>query len=313
MRLTAVRSDVKIFLIYEGPCFIIVEGGEKTMMKIQQRLWPILIFVMITGLSISGYSQKRLPDVHFEATPQDVVEAMLKMAGVTQEDVVYDLGCGDGRFVITAAEKFGAQGVGVDIDPARIKESNENAKKAGVSDRVRFIEDDLFNTDISGATVVTLFLLEELNLQLQPKLLSELRPGTRIVSHAFDMGDWEPEDMGWVRDRTFYYWIIPANIAGTWRWSFASSTGEEENHLNLDQKFQEISGTGTIRDRQIRITESRLKGDQLSFRLRYHSEGHTIVMRFNGRVSGDTIKGSVEVQGRPWAGIHEWTAKRIKN
>jgi len=287
------------------------------MIKVQHRLWPILIFVivigMITGFSITGYLQKRLPDVHFEATPEDVVEAMLKMAGVTKEDVVYDLGCGDGRFVITAAKKFGARGVGVDIDPVRIKESRENAQKGGVADHVKFIEGDLFKTDISGATVVTLYLLNELNVQLRPKLFQELKPGTRIVSYTFDMGDWEPDEIGQVRDRMFYYWVIPANIAGTWHWSLGSPTGQWQNQLLLDQEFQEVSGKVSLQGWELRIREPRLKGDQLSFRLRYNFEGQNVSMRFNGRMNDDIIKGSVEIQGGPWSGTKEWTAKRIKN
>jgi len=287
------------------------------MIRVQHRLWSILIFVivivMITGFSIKGYSQKRLPDVHFEATPKDVVEAMLKMAVVTKEDVVYDLGCGDGRFVIMAAKKFGARGVGVDIDPVRIKESKENAQKSGVADHVKFIEGDLFKTDISGATVVTLYLLNELNIQLRPKLFQELKPGTRIVSHTFDMGDWEPDEIGQVCDRIFYYWVIPANIAGTWHWSLGSPTAEWQNQLFLDQEFQEVSGKVSLQGWQLRIREPRLRGDQLSFRVRYNFEGENVSMRFNGRVNDDAIKGSVEIQGGPWSGTREWTAKRIKN
>lgn len=283
------------------------------MIKVRQRLWLILISVIVISVSITSYPQTRQPDVHFEATPEDVVEAMLKMAGVTKEDVVYDLGCGDGRFVITAAKTFGARGVGVDIDTARIKESNENAQKAMVANRVKFIAGDLFEIDVREATVVTLYLLNELNLQLRPKLLRELKPGTRIVSHAFDMGDWEPDDIGKVRDRTFYYWVVPANFSGTWHWSLPSSTGVWKNELFLYQEFQEVSGKVSLQGWQVRIRETRLRGDQLNFRLRYNSEEQNVAMRFNGRVNDDTIKGSVKIQGGPWAGTHEWTAKRIKN
>ena len=282
------------------------------MMKIQ-RLWPVQIFLFVMGLSMAGYPQNRLPDVHFEATPEDVVEAMLNMAGVTKEDVVYDLGCGDGRFVITAAKKFGTRGVGVDIDPVRIKESNQNAQRANVTDRVKFIEGDLFETDISEATVVTLYLLNELNLQLRPKLFRELKPGTRIVSHTFDMGDWEPDHIRQVRDRIFYYWVIPANVAGTWRWSLTSSMGELQNQLFLNQEFQEVNGKVSFQGWEMRIRGQQLKGDHLSFRLRYNSEGQNIIMQFNGRVSGDTIKGNVEIQGGLWPGTQGWVAKKVKN
>jgi SAM-dependent methyltransferase len=152
-------------------------------------------------------------DVPYVPTPQAVVDEMLKLARVSRDDVVYDLGCGDGRLVITAVQKFGAKrGVGVDIDPQRINESNENAKAAGVTDRTKFVVQDLFQTDFKEATVVTLYLLPEVNLKLRPKLLAELKPGTRIVSHAFDMGDWQPEKTVTVPGggQTIYLWTVPA-------------------------------------------------------------------------------------------------------
>jgi len=159
-------------------------------------------------------AQERKPDVHYVPTPEEVVEEMLRLANVGKDDVVYDLGCGDGRIVITAAKKYGARGVGVDIDPQRIKESNENARQAGVTDRVKFLQQDLFEIDFREATVVTLYLLQRLNLRLRPKLLRELKPGTRIVSHAFDMGDWKPDKVvtvpGGDDERTIYYWVVPS-------------------------------------------------------------------------------------------------------
>jgi SAM-dependent methyltransferase len=147
-------------------------------------------------------------DVPYVPTPPDVVEAMLKLGGVHKGDIHYDLGCGDGRIVIMAAQKFGATGTGVDIDPERIKEAEENAKQAGVTGRVRFLQMNLFDADFHDATVVTLYLLPEVNLKLRPKLLKELKVGTRIVSHQFDMGDWKPDktvSMDW---RTLYLWTV---------------------------------------------------------------------------------------------------------
>jgi ribosomal protein L11 methylase PrmA len=143
-------------------------------------------------------------------TPNDVVDKMLELAKVTSRDVVYDLGCGDGRIVIAAAQKYGVRAVGVDIDPKRIQEANANAKAAKVTDKVKFIEGDLFEADISEATVVTLYLLTRLNEKLKPKLLKDLKPGTRVVSHAFDMGDWKPEQTAQVASSTVYLWRIPA-------------------------------------------------------------------------------------------------------
>jgi len=153
----------------------------------------------------------RPPDVIFVPTPPEVVAAMLKVARVGKGDVIYDLGSGDGRIVISAVKDFGAtRGVGIDIDPERIAEASENARQAGVADRVTFLNQDLFTTNFSDATVVTLYLLPSLNLRLRPKLLSDLRPGTRVVSHAFDIGDWVPEQTIDVGGRRVYFWTVPA-------------------------------------------------------------------------------------------------------
>ena len=150
----------------------------------------------------------RAPDIFYVPTPQEVVDAMLKLAKVSQNDVVYDLGCGDGRIVVTAA-KLGARSVGIDIDPERVKESTANVKAAGVDSRARILQGDLFESDIGEATVVTLYLLSSLNQKLRPKLLADLKPGTRIVSHAFDMGDWKPEQTMKVGGTTIYLWRVP--------------------------------------------------------------------------------------------------------
>jgi len=152
---------------------------------------------------------KRQPDVWWEPTSDPVVTAMLKLAGVKKGDVVYDLGCGDGRIVIAAAKQFGARGVGIDIDPQRIAESNENARKAGVTSMVTFREEDLFEADFHDATVVTLFLWPSLNLKLRPKLLKDLKPGTRIVSHSHDMGDWPAERQETVEGARIFLWTVP--------------------------------------------------------------------------------------------------------
>ena len=152
----------------------------------------------------------RSPDVIYVPTPPEVVKGMLELAGVTANDVVFDLGSGDGRIAIAAVRDFNAKSAtGIDIDPQRIKEATANAEAAGVTDRVRFLNQDLFETDISSASVVTLYLLPSLNLKLIPKLNEELRPGTRIVSHAFDMGDWEPEEEREINGRRIFLWTIP--------------------------------------------------------------------------------------------------------
>jgi SAM-dependent methyltransferase len=186
------------------------------------RLGSILLAVVAVGgvADIGGAQQPpaappvlRPPDVRYEPTPMEVVQAMLRLAKVTASDVVYDLGCGDGRIVITAVRQFGARGVGVDIDPVRITESRENARQANVTDRIRFLNEDLFVTDVSDATVVTLFLSAELNLAVRPKLLRELKRGTRIVSYWHEMGDWTPQEAVRVRSGNrqvpIFLWTVP--------------------------------------------------------------------------------------------------------
>ena len=163
----------------------------------------------VTTASAQTAAPTRRPDVIFVPTPEAVVEAMLQVANVTKNDVVYDLGCGDGRIPVTAAKKYGARGFCYDIDPQRIKEANENVAKNNVGNLVTVVHADLFETDLSGASVITLYLLPSLNVKLMPKLMKELKPGTRIVSHAFDMGDWKPEKELDVDGRKVYFWTIP--------------------------------------------------------------------------------------------------------
>jgi tRNA G37 N-methylase Trm5 len=174
--------------------------------------WFGLVAAVMLALSATGavaQTEPRGVDVPYVPTPPQVVDAMLRLAKVKRGDVLYDLGSGDGRIVITAAKRYGVRGTGVDIDPRRIQEANANARKAGVAGRVRFINDDLFQVDFSDATVVTLYLLPRLNLQLRPRLINELQPGTRIVSHGFDMGDWKPDRVVEVGNSTIYLWIVP--------------------------------------------------------------------------------------------------------
>jgi cyclopropane fatty-acyl-phospholipid synthase-like methyltransferase len=168
--------------------------------------------LFLSGSAVGQTAPLRAPDVVYVPTPQEVVDAMLQLAEVKSTDVVYDLGSGDGRIPITAAQKYKARGVGIDINPERTKEANDNAVKAGVTGQVRFMTADLFETNISEATVVTLYLLQSLNEKLRPKLLRELKPGTRVVSHAFSMGDaWPPEKTVVVDNRNIYFWTIPGS------------------------------------------------------------------------------------------------------
>jgi tRNA A58 N-methylase Trm61 len=184
-------------------------------MKTLARFFPVLLLATLaisvpTAQQTATPAPSRTPDVIYVPTPQEVVVGMLKLAKVGPGDVVYDLGSGDGRIPITAVKEFGAaRAVGIDIDPQRINEANANAKTAGVTDRVRFLNQDLFTSDFRDATVVTLYLLPTLNVKLRPKLWAELKPGTRVVSHSFDMGDWVPEQTVQIAGKNIFFWTIP--------------------------------------------------------------------------------------------------------
>lgn len=277
----------------------------------------------------AGFQQKR-PEVPFVPTPKEVVAEMLRMADVGQDDVLYDLGCGDGRIVITAAKEMGCRGVGIDIDLTRIKESRENASNAGVSDKVEFLQKDLFEADISNATVVTLYLLSKVNLRLRPKLFRELRPGTRVVSHDFSMGDWKPEksvvidekvdyvpfqDSRFVEDywnkHTVYFWVMPANVSGTWKWSMSTPSGDKTYSLSIDQKFQEIKGEaleGTV-PVSFYPENGKIIGDKLVFTLNRKVKGRTEKILFEGIVKNHEVVGFYRIEGNlDFEG--KWTAKR---
>ncbi len=242
------------------------------------------------------------PDVVYIPTPQKVVDAMLEAAAVQQGETVYDLGCGDGRIVITAAKSFGAKGIGVDIDPLRIKQSNENAVKAGVTDRVKFLQADLFTMDFRDADVVALYLLPQLNVKLRPKLLSELKPGTRVLSHAFHMGDWKPDRTIWSEQRRVFYWVIPADASG--EWTVTGAAGSPMT-LKLTQKYQELSGSLVGADgKETPVAGAAMAGDRISFTVAGAALGRSeSAVKLTGRVSGDSITGG---DGE------KWTATRRK-
>jgi SAM-dependent methyltransferase len=169
----------------------------------------ILLAVLSVATLAASQQPKRTPDIHFVPTPEEVVEAMLRLAEVGPNDIVYDLGSGDGRIPIAAARRFGARGIGIDLDPKLVAQASRSAQEAGVADRVTFVEADIFEADISNATVVTLYLLTSINERLRPKLLRELKPGTRVVSHQFRMGDWQPDREIVVDYRPLFLWRVP--------------------------------------------------------------------------------------------------------
>lgn len=256
-----------------------------------------LAAVLTCGLGLSASFAARddadtfVGDVPYVPTPQDVVEAMLNVAQVNSSDFLIDLGSGDGRIVVTAASKFGARGFGVDLNPKRIAEALDNAKAAGVSDRAQFFQKNLFETDFSQATVVTMYLLPDVNLQLRPKVL-DMKPGTRIVSHDFDMGEWKPDQAITMRSNItgysdrIYFWVVPAKVAGTWQWS----DGNEKPVLTLDQTFQRIAPT-LADSKGWTAAEGTLKGDQILITAKDDAGRARI---YSGRVTGNTIEGTVK-------------------
>jgi len=259
------------------------------------------------------------PSVPYVPTPQDVVERMLQIAKVTPRDYVIDLGSGDGRIVITAARKFGARGFGVDLNPQRITESVENARKAGVSDKVAFYQRDLFETDLSEATVITMYLLPRVNLELRPRLL-QLKPGTRLVSHDFSMEEWKPDTHVTVESKDkyggaggrseIYFWIVPAQVSGTWQWQFPVAGKPHSYEVTLEQRFQEISGSVRLGGRTIRVQGARLRGDEIRFNFTAELDGAPVKHEFTGKVEADTIAGTVAVSGARVTAQIEWNARR---
>jgi SAM-dependent methyltransferase len=249
-------------------------------------------------------------DVPYEPSSEDVVSAMLEIAEVGRNDLVYDLGCGDGRIVIASALKKGARGVGVDLDPERIKESRENARKAGVTDQIIFYQQDLFQTEIGEATVVMLYLFPEINLKLRPRLFRELKPGTRVVSHSHDMGAWEPDETRTVpTGHRVHFWMIPVNVIGTWNWVMP---GEKDPlTLTLDQKFQKISGALRRGADKIPIKDTELRGDRVQFAAELFWKGKLRTLRFAGQVRGHLLDGTVQGMNEDQEGKQPWDAVRI--
>lgn len=235
--------------------------------------------IALAGATIPAHAQRL--DVPYVPTPQNVVDRMLDLAGVGKDDIVYDLGSGDGRIAITAVKNRGAkQAFGIDINPVRIKEANENAKAAGVTDRVTFLEQDLFKTDFSKATVLTMYLLTDVNLRLRSAVLETLRPGTRVVSHAFNMGDWQPDIHDRPDGRDVFLWIVPAKAEGRWE----VTAKDRKFGVVLRQEYQELKGEASVDGKAAKLTAAPLAGTAITFTV----EG---LGKFSGQIEGDKIVG----------------------
>ena len=223
-------------------------------------------------------------DVIWVPTPDEVVDRMLRMAQVGPNDLVYDLGAGDGKIAIAAAKKFGARSVGIEYEPEMAKHAQANVEKAGVAGRARVVRGDIFATDFNQATVVTMYLLPGLNLKLRPTILS-MRPGTRVVSHSFTMEDWEADEISSMDGRRAYFWLVPANVNGGW----TVESGSEKAELSFEQRFQKIEGTVGLGHTQGGLRNARLSGFNISFTW---VDNNGVKRDYTGRVTGGKMEGS---------------------
>jgi hypothetical protein len=265
-------------------------------------------------------------DTPYVQTPQNVVDRMLEVAKVGSKDFVIDLGSGDGRMIITAAKKHGARGFGVDLDRRLVTLSNRLAAKAGVSERAVFYERDIYQTDLSPASVVTIYLLPEVNLMMRPRLIAMLKPGTRVVSHDYDMGEWTP-DLAFTMDAPgktvgrdekskVFFWVVPAKVSGKWRWYDREGTGPQRSYeLVLEQFFQKIEGTLSIDGKPVPIQNAKLTGEEVSFSAMIDPAAPT---EFTGRVINNAMEGVVRTGGAsakpaPWSAARTdvWDPKHL--
>jgi SAM-dependent methyltransferase len=271
----------------------------------------VLVLCLAAATSCTTLTQNRIgAPVPFVTTPPRVVSEMLRLADVSPGDIVYDLGSGDGRIVIAAARDYGARAVGVEIDPKLVQESVRNAESAGVSSRVRFIQQDLFQVDMGEATVVTLFLLPGINVMLAPKFVKELRPGTRIVSYLHDMGEWQPDKTIRIDTSSVYYWVVPADVSGTWTLQVQKAEGMSPQILSLRQAYQKLSGSVRLHGKRLDLRDPRIDGDHLSFTTSGTVGGEPVLMHFSGSVQDGQAAGVVVVEGGIFSGSHQWFGQR---
>jgi hypothetical protein len=281
--------------------------------------------LMAAALFVMPAAAQDYGDTPYVQTPQNVVDRMLEVAKVGPKDFVIDLGSGDGRMIITAAKKHGARGFGVDLDRRLVTLSNRLAAKAGVSERAVFYERDIYQTDLSPASVVTIYLLPEVNLMMRPRLIAMLKPGTRVVSHDYDMGEWTP-DLAFTMDAPgkpvgrdekskVFFWVVPAKASGKWRWYERPENAPQRSYeLVLDQFFQKIEGTLSVDGRTLPIENAKLTGDEVSFSAKVDPAGP---VEWSGRIVNNGMEGVVRTAGTakqaPWSAARTdaWEPKHL--
>jgi precorrin-6B methylase 2 len=265
------------------------------------RSTPRIASAFVLAFVSAGFEENGFADfIPYVPTPQAIVERMLELAEVGERDYLIDLGSGDGRIPITAARRHGARALGVEIKPELVRLADKHAAEAGVTDKVSFRAQDLFKTPISEATVIALYLPPSINLKLRPRLLNELRPGSRVVSQSYNMGGWQADARIEVRGIDVYLWIVPARVAGRW----ILRDGSREIALAISQEFQEIKGSATVGERSLPLLDAGLRGDRIEFVLDFGDANPT---RFRGRIAGTVIES--DVGGAQWRATRDVSVK----
>ena len=273
-----------------------------------------LIFTVVPGTPVqaqtpaSEYAYEPVigmpgKDVVWVPTPQPVIDFMLDMAKVTSSDVVIDLGSGDGRIVLAAAKR-GARALGVELNADLVQLSKEEAQRQGLSERADFVVKDMFQTDLSPASVLTTYLLPHLNVRVRPQLLAQMKPGARVVTYAFHMGEWQPDAVAQMNGLTVHLWIVPAAAMGQWRWTYDGVGFTREYEMNVRQTFQFINGSASSKTSFAYLRDMELRGERISFVLTEEAGSSLAQTRYEGRIDGDTITGTArtnnQTQTRPW-------------
>ena len=280
--------------------------------------WCGMLATALLLLAPAATAQDGRGDVVYVPTPQVVVDEMLRMAKVGPSDYLIDLGSGDGRIVITAAKKLGARGFGVDLDRYLLKIANNAAKTEGVADRAHFVEQNLFETDLGPATVITSYLLPTMNEKLRPKLLA-LKPGTRVVAHDYAMGEWGPDDektlivpekvVGDPGKSYIFMWIIPARVAGSWESQIMAGGRSVRYEFRLEQHYQLVHGTARAGEQDAKVPQFRMVGDQIAFKVEVPGTGKPVSHQFRGLVKGEIIEGNVTIGEGAGQRVAPWQAR----
>ena len=247
-------------------------------------------------------------DVVWVPTPAHLVDFMLDLAQVTPRDFVIDLGSGDGRIVIAAGRR-GARGFGVDLNADLVELSNAEAARQGVSERIQFHVRDMFQTDLSPASVLTTYLLPQLNVRVRPQLLKQMKPGSRVVAYAFHMGEWQPDQIAQLSGLTVHYWIVPAAAMGRWRWQDDGVGFARDYEMDVEQRFQIISGAARSKAATAYVRDMRLEGSRISFRLTEEAGSSLSQTYYEGQIDGDTISGTARTNNQ--SAVRKWHAQRV--